>query len=373
MPATPTTPTLTDGAVTLRLHEERDVEGIFEQCTDAVSQRWTRVPVPYLRENARTFALEIIPAGWADGTSWGFAVDVGGRFAGSVELRNWGWGRAEIAYGAHPWARGTGHMLAALRLLVDWGFAEHDLKTIVWRANKGNWASRKLAWRLGFSFDGTVRGYLPQRGELHDGWIGTLLRSDDRQPKGVWLETPVLTDGVVRLRPPRSEDTDRIVEAAGDERTQRWLGRMPSPYTSEDAAVWLEQTRAEAAAGTAVNWVVTDLDDLLLGSMNLFDIEPGISAEVGFWAHPDARGRGVTTRAAILALRYGFVALGLVRIQGHAAVENAASRHALEAAGLLEAGVARLGTFIRPEGRVDAMKYDVLVEEWHASQAARAN
>lgn len=366
-------PTLTDGTVTLRLHEARDLEGIYEQCTDPLSQQWTQVPVPYSREDAATFALEFIPAAWAANSSWGFAVDIGGRFAGTVELRDWGSRRAEIAYGAHPWVRGTGHMLAALRLLVDWGFAEHDLQTIVWRANKGNWASRKLAWRLGFSVDGTVRACLPQRGELLDGWIGTLLATDDRAPQGTWLDTPSLTDGVVRLRAPRPDDVDRIVEAAQDQRTQRWLGRMPAPYTSQDAGVWLEQTTAEAAAGTAVTWAVTDHDDLLLGVVNLFDVQPGIEAEVGFWSHPDARGRGTTTRAAVLALRYGFEALGLVRIQGHAAIDNAASRRVLEASGLLEAGVARLGTVIRPEGRVDAMKYDVLVEEWRASQAARTN
>ena len=49
---------------------------------------------------------------------------------------------------------------------------------MIWWAHAGNWASRKLAWRLGFSFDGTVRQWLPQRGELRDGWVGTLLRGE---------------------------------------------------------------------------------------------------------------------------------------------------------------------------------------------------
>ena len=41
----------------------------------------------------------------------------------------------------------------------------------------------------------------------------------------------------------------------------------------------------------------------------------------------------------------------------------------IEANGLREAGVERLGTFVRPEGRVDVVRYDVLVEEWRASRA----
>jgi RimJ/RimL family protein N-acetyltransferase len=359
-------PTLTDGTVTIRSHREDDVPGVLEQSVDPVSVRWTTVPTPYDVDHARTFVHEVMPAGWASGR-WGFAVESGGRYAGTVELRDDGGGRAEIAFGSHPWVRGTGAMERACRLLLDWGFSERGIGTVVWHAHVGNWASRRLAWRLGFSFDGTLRGFLRHRGELVDAWSGTRLASDDGRPRTTWLDTPLLTDGVVRLRPLRHADLPRVVEAAGDERTQRWLGRMPSPYTTADAETWLEHTREATASGDAVTWAVTGEDDTLLGATNLFDITVGIDAEVGFWAHPDARGRGLTTRAAALALRHGFGTLDLVRIQGHAALGNTASRHALEACGLREACVARLGTVIRPEGRVDAVKYDVLVEEWRAS------
>ena len=362
-------PTLTDGTVTVRAHRDDDVTGVVEQSQDPGSIRWTTVPTPYGLADAETFVREVMPGGWTDGR-WGFAVEAGGRYAGTVELRDEGGGRAEVAFGSHPWARGTGTMERACRLILDWGFTEQGMRTVVWHAHVGNWASRRLAWRLGFSFGGTLRGYLRQRGdELVDAWSGTLLSTDDRSPQTVWLETPALTDSVVRLRPLRVGDSDRVVEAAADERTQRWLGRMPSPYTSTDAAAWLEATTEGAASGTSVTWVVTGDDDVLLGVVNLFDIEPATSAEVGFWAHPEARGRGVITRASALALRHGFETLGLVLIQGHAALGNTASRHVLEAIGLREAGVVRLGTFVRPEGRVDAMRYDVLVEEWRASRA----
>jgi RimJ/RimL family protein N-acetyltransferase len=247
------------------------------------------------------------------------------------------------------------------------------VRTVVWHAHVGNWASRRLAWRLGFSFDGTLRQYVVHRGgTLVDGWTGTLLATDDRRPRTTWLDAPPLTDGVVRLRPVRSSDGDRVVEAANDERTQRWLGRMPAPYTSADAAVWLEAITEEAATGHTVTWAVTGDDDVLGGVVDLFDIDPGNAAEIGFWAHPDARGRGLTTRACVLAMLHGFTALDLLRVQGHAALGNAASRHVLASAGLREAGVARLGTFVRPEGRVDAMKYDLLVEEWRASRHSEA-
>ena len=53
------------------------------------------------------------------------------RFAGTVSLRNEREGRAEVAFGAHPWARGRGVMVRALELLLAWGFEERGLQTVV--------------------------------------------------------------------------------------------------------------------------------------------------------------------------------------------------------------------------------------------------
>ena len=162
-------PTLTDGIVTLRAHHEGDLDALLEQAADPLMVEWTTVPVPSTPQTSRHFATEIVPAGWREDQAWAFAVealdyDGVARFCGTVELRSEGERRAEIAYGAHPWARGRGVIVRALDLLLDWGFEQKDLRTVIWRANRGNWASRKVAWRLGFSFDGTIRQWLPQRG-----------------------------------------------------------------------------------------------------------------------------------------------------------------------------------------------------------------
>ena len=57
-----TVPTLTDGVVTLRAHDEQDVEAIVEQSRDPLSVRWTKVPQPYSREEARRFVRDVMPA-----------------------------------------------------------------------------------------------------------------------------------------------------------------------------------------------------------------------------------------------------------------------------------------------------------------------
>jgi RimJ/RimL family protein N-acetyltransferase len=261
-----------------------------------------------------------------------------------------------------------------LRLLVEWGFAEQELHTIVWWANKGNWPSRKVAWRLGFSFEGTLRRWLPQRGELRDAWAGTLLRDDPREPRSTWLECPVLEADGLRLRPWRPEDAARIVEACRDERTAYWLGQLPSPYTLADAEAYLQDRIEILASGSGVGWAVVDPEtDVLLASVALFDLRDGRDAEIGYWTHPDARGRGVMTRATATVVDHAFDGLGLRKVRVCAAVDNIASRRVIEANGFRLVGIEREGVVVR-DGLVDHAFYEMLAVErpdrtWTAADA----
>lgn len=368
-------PTLTDGVVTLRAHTPDDVPALYEQARDAVMLRWTTVPDPSTLETAREFALSVIPDGWRSDREWQFAVDApdddgAPRFVGNVSLRNEGEGRAEISYGAHPWSRGRGYVVRALELLLAWGFAEKELRTVLWRANKGNWASRKVAWRLGFSFDGTVRQWLPQRGELRDAWYGALTSDDERRPRHPWYDVPRVQGERVVLRALRESDVPRIVEACSDERTSYWLTQMPSPYTEQDARDWLEEIREMRATGAGIAWAVADPgDDRLLGVVAAFDLTPDGSAEVGYWMHPDARGRGCATEATRLTLRHCFVAeddggLGRRRLKAYAAEGNRASAWVLADSGFVETGRQRQAKQLRDGTFVDLVHHDLLVEEW---------
>ncbi len=361
----PLPPTLTDGVVTIRPHRPEDASAVLEQCQDPVSQQWTSVPVPYSLAEAESFVTEVTPVGWLSDTEWAFAVEVEGRFAGTISLRNEGAHRAEIAYGSHPWVRGTGHMEQALRLLLAYGFDDLGLTTIVWWARQGNWASRKLAWRLGFRIEGAVRRWLTHRGELHDAWVGTLLRDDPREPQTRWLERPVLEGYGVRLRPIVVTDAPRIQEACSEERAQRWLGQLPSPYTLDDALAYVESRTVQLAEGTGATWAVTEGDDAILGTIGWFHWTPGVECEIGYWTHPDARGRGLMTRAMRVLTEHVFSELGVARAMAFAAVGNTASRRVIEANGYRQYGIQRLGAVVR-DGRADLALYDLLAEE-HAA------
>lgn len=356
-------PTLTDGVVTLRAHTLEDAAGVVEQCLDPLSQQWTAVPVPYTRADADAYVSEVCPVGWLSDTEWAFAVEAEGRFAGTVSLRNEGHRRAEIAYGAHPWARGTGHLERAVRLLLDWGFTERDLTTVVWWTREGNWASRKLAWKVGIEVEGAVRRWVTHRGESHPSWVGTLLREDAREPRSPWLDCPVLVEDDVRLRPIAATDAPRIQEACSEARTQHWLGQLPSPYTVDDALAYVETRTQQLAEATGVTWAVTAPDDdVLLATIGWFNHTAGAECEIGYWTHPDARGRGLMTRAMGVVTRHVVAELGVARVTAYAAVDNTASRRVIEANGLRQYGVERLGIQLR-DGRADMALYDVLAAE----------
>ncbi|MET0997154.1 MAG: GNAT family N-acetyltransferase [Marmoricola sp.] len=373
---TPRVPELSDGTVTLRAPRDSDIEGSYEQCQAPVTQARTSKPVPSTRADAETYVRHIIPGGWETEREWSFVVEAADdsgtpRFAGIVSLRNEGQGRAEIAYGSHPWARGRGVMEPALRLLLEWGFSHRDLRTVLWLARRGNWPSRRLAWRLGFTFAGTLPGWMEQRGELSDAWVGVLRRGEELAPPSPWLEASTVVGEAVVLRGLQERDLPRIVETLNDQETQRWhqRPREQAPHSLENQADFVLVRHEQAAAGAALHWAVADpITDAYLGQMSLFGVMHRRQASLSYWTHPDARGRGLTNEAARLVVRHCFVpwedgGLGMRRLWADAELENLASRRVLESAGFVQTGIDRASEQ-RPDGTwADQARYDVLAAD----------
>lgn len=332
--------------VTLRATEPRDLPAIVEQSRDPETIRWTlSVPTPpggYTLADAEEFHSRI-RAGWTEGRALAWTVegerDGVRQHCGLVNLRPEDPGWAEIGYAAHPGARGRSLTSAAVRLVRDHAFDVLGLTTLRWRAVAGNWASRRVAAAAGFVHDGTVRRLLNQRGALVDGWMGTLTSEDPRTPRPGLVPVELLGAGVV-LRPFQPADADRVVEACADPRTRQWLVALPGPYTRADALAYLEHARELAAQGRGLVWCIADAaDDRCLGSIGLEGLGSyPPQGEIGYWAHPDARGRGVVTEAVRLvgahARSAGLAGALVIRC----AAENAASRHVADQAGFTEAG-----------------------------------
>ncbi|OLF18373.1 GNAT family N-acetyltransferase [Actinophytocola xanthii] len=370
-------PTLVDGEIVLRAHRLSDVDEIVEQCTDPASIRWTTAPVPFGRQDAVTYTTSVVPAGWTEGTEFGFAVEIphpDGRraFGGSVSLRPRGDGVAEIAFGLHPAVRGGGVCRRAVILLVDWGFRTLGLDVVTWYAEVGNWASRRVAWASGFSMDGMVPGLLLQRGERKDAWVGSLRATDARVPRHEWIVPPVLTTERLRLRPLVAADADRLGEMMLDERSRYFGGRVRGVRELRSGEAALGRAWEAGARGERYDWAIADREtDHLLGHIQLFDLGglDDTEAKPGYQVHPDARGHGYLTEALAAVTEWAFRApaedgLGKRRISLTTAASNKASRHAAERAGFTHIGTEPEAFTIGDTGFDDMAVYHRLNPAW---------
>jgi RimJ/RimL family protein N-acetyltransferase len=362
-------PALSSGKIGLRAHLDDDLERIVQQNRDPDTVRWTPVPSPYGRKQGREY-LARMRSGWIEGTELSFAITHRGDYAGTVALVPDGCGGATLGYDLHPDARGRHIASTAGRLALAWAFDSLPLDVVHWYAVVGNWASRRVAWALGFQLEGTVRGLLVQRGERYDAWIGSLRRDDVMAPAHVWLDPVTVTGELVRLRGHRDDDLAATVEACNDPAVRRWLPQIPSPYRPDDALAHREAIRDDHACGRALYWAVADEDDRLVGEIGVFGLRAGLSrtAELGYWTHPGARGRGLTTEAVRLAARHALLAredggLGLVRVLIRAADDNLASQRVAQRAGFRLAGRDREAELLDDGSVRDGLRFDLLAHE----------
>ncbi|MGO2541468.1 MAG: GNAT family N-acetyltransferase [Specibacter sp.] len=184
----PVVPTLRDAAVVLRALTMADAAQLVENCRNPESVRWTTVPLNYTMEHAEYFINTLTPQGWATGETLTFAVadSATDGLLGTVDLQCKHPGAASIGINFGEHARGTGAAQASIRLLLDYAFNQLNLSYVHWHALVPNWGSRKLAWKLGFTFDGEIRGDYNDRGTPADRWILSLAAGDEQLPSQPW-------------------------------------------------------------------------------------------------------------------------------------------------------------------------------------------
>jgi RimJ/RimL family protein N-acetyltransferase len=177
-----TQPVLPAGVVTLRRPDHRDLDDCVAACRDPDSVRYTTVPNPYGLQDARFFVDTHTGRQWASGEGVVYAIaDDADTFAGSMELRISSADPlvGDVGFLVAPQARGRGYASAALAALCGWGFTALGLARIEWRAYVGNDASRRVAEKAGFVFEGTARRAVSHRGQRVDAWVGALVREED--------------------------------------------------------------------------------------------------------------------------------------------------------------------------------------------------
>ncbi len=354
------------GRVQLRPWAPSDESDLVRGANDPEVTRFTGLPAPYTEEHARAF-VSAAARGWADGTAthWAVRDAVSGSLLASVGLMRIGGGEATISYWTMPEARGQGATVAAVAAVCRFGFAALGVQRIGWGCCIGNFGSRAVAQKVGFTIEGSTRQSFVQRGVRVDDWVGSLLATDPMVDTRPLPRPPVLTDGVVTLRGWTLDDAPDVARACDDAETARWLP-VPSPYSLEDAVGYLDGYIPTAwAEGAAAELAVTDTTTgELLGAMGLKLHNRRLGyGEIGYWTAPWARGRGAAGRGAALSAAWGLRVLGLSRVELLADVRNAPSQRAAEKAGFAREGVARRSRLDRNGVAQDMVLFSLTTEE----------
>ena len=145
--------------ITLAPLAREHLPAVEELLRDPDVLRFTRVPEPPPPDFAETW-LGLYERGRRDGTREGFAVvDGDGEFLGLAlaprierEART-----AELGYVVAPAARGRGVATTALRLLTEWALAELGALRLELLIGVTNDASKRVAERNGYRFEGVLR------------------------------------------------------------------------------------------------------------------------------------------------------------------------------------------------------------------------
>ncbi|MFD5448781.1 MULTISPECIES: GNAT family N-acetyltransferase [unclassified Streptomyces] len=137
---------------------------------------------------------------------------------------------------------------------------------------------------------------------------------------------------------------------------QRWNTPLRPMSDLRAARESLRARARDADEGRSASFRITDgADGTTLGHVGVNEINlPLKLARVGYWVLPGARGRGVATRALLLASRWAFAELGVHRLElGHAVGHDASCRVA-ERSGYRYEGTMRDALF--EAGRHDAFR-----------------
>lgn len=148
------------------------------------------------------------------------------------------------------------------------------------------------------------------------------------------------SDGAIVLRLRRIEDVPAIVRASHDAETLRWLNDAPLEPGNERGSV--ERAAEQWRTGRGAPFVIADADtDVAVGLVRVQPTGDEQVAGLGLSVFPEARGRGIGSRALRLAAAWAITELGLQRVFAEAAVDNAASIRMIEKAGFHREGVLR--------------------------------
>jgi RimJ/RimL family protein N-acetyltransferase len=158
-------------AIRLVPFEEQHLPGLRLLVADPSVRRYTRVPEPVPDDFDRTWA-DRYRRGRADNSAMNFAIEDAddGTFLGVAVAPHLDHDErtAELGYVLGTESRGRGVATEALRQLTAWAFDEQDMIRLQLLISVSNDASKRVAQRCGYQFEGVLRGLYINQGVRED-------------------------------------------------------------------------------------------------------------------------------------------------------------------------------------------------------------
>jgi RimJ/RimL family protein N-acetyltransferase len=137
------------------------------------------------------------------------------------------------------------------------------------------------------------------------------------------------------LRPPQPSDLEAVIAACRDPEIPRFIPLVAVPYEEGDAMAWLAAVERAWQESDERTFVITDrARGTLLGAVTV-RLEGG---SVGYWLAPDARGRGVMTKAVKAVVDWARTEHGIKRLFLTTHPDNLSSQRVAERAGFVRVG-----------------------------------
>ena len=179
------------------------------------------------------------------------------------------------------------------------------------------------------------------------------------------MNTILLENDVVQLRPIELGDVEGILEAASDQ--QVWVHMSDTLLTRAAVLDYTEKAVKEREAGQSHRFVIISKETgRIIGSTTFFDISPAHKRlEIGYtWLNPNYWRTNINTNCKYLLLMYCFEQWGMHRVQIKTDHENLRSQKAIERIGATKEGVLR-NHMIRKDGTTrHTVMYSVIEEDW---------
>jgi len=139
----------------------------------------------------------------------------------------------------------------------------------------------------------------------------------------------------VYIRPPRQSDIDAFLAYRNDPASMTQVGAAPLSVDGGLELLTKQMSKVEADPGWRMFMIVRKEDDRVIGETGAFlRLADEREADIGWWLHPDCRGKGYATEAAKLIVAWCLQYIRVDLVTSTCLADNLASRKVMQRIGM---------------------------------------